>query len=73
MVLLARGTVSGQQARLEVDALQREPDLGVAVCAVGVHVAADAAGKQDGLLGNGCDAAAHILRRSGSPYVSSKC
>ena len=76
VVLLACAFVSSQQARqqarLEVDAFQREPDLGIAVRAVGVHIAADAPREQDGLLGDGCDPATHILRRSESPSVSSK-
>ena len=48
--------------RLEVDALERGPDVVVLVLVVGVHVAADGPAEQDGLLRDGCDAPAHILR-----------
>lgn len=51
-------------SRLEVDALERGPYLMVLVLVVGVHIAADGPAEQDGLLRDGRDAAAHILRRS---------
>lgn len=64
------GQLSASSGHLEVDALQRQPDLGVAVRIVRIDIAADASREQDGLLWDGSDAPTHILRREVSQSVS---
>lgn len=51
-----------EDEHLEIDALKGKPDVSILMLVVRVHIAADAAAEQDGLLRDRCDAAAHILR-----------